>query len=531
MLGILPKIYSGLTGSEIGRKILPASHPGSKRWSFKRCQDGYAICRKFKKPDLFITMTTNPKWPEIQNNLNPGENAEDRPDLISRVFNLYKNQLIEDITKKYFFGKTVGSMYVVEYQKRGLPHCHLLVILDENFRIKTAKEVDEVICAELPPDPTFAKTPEGQEQLKVLGKLVREHMIHHCTEACNMDGNCSKQYPFEYQNQTIVGKDFLKPLYRRKAGPAFYSHKKKAMVDNKFVVPYNPALLLKFQCHMNVEICCSATASKYLFKYVTKGCDRAIIGFVSDEIEEYADLRSYCPAECCAHLFGHEYCKIYPPVQAMRIHLENQQPVRFEDALEEECLENQRITELTQFFKFNLAEVMKGTDQKLLPAYVDMNDFYRYDQKGKQWIKRSSKSENKVVGRIHAVSPRAGDVFYLRMLLHDSFSKGKVSFKDMLTLDNGIVCETYQEVCKNIGLLADDNEWILALEEASKTKLCSANRDLFITILMFCHPKDPKALFEKFWKEWIDDLVWEQRKKGHFISEAQCKLILLLKLE
>jgi hypothetical protein len=36
-------------------------------------QDSLAICRAFKKPDLFLTMTTNSAWPEITENLLPGE--------------------------------------------------------------------------------------------------------------------------------------------------------------------------------------------------------------------------------------------------------------------------------------------------------------------------------------------------------------------------------------------------------------------------------------------------------------------------
>ena len=47
-----------------------------------------AIVRCVGKPNLFITFTCNPTWPEIQAELLPNQSAVDRPDLTARVFNL-----------------------------------------------------------------------------------------------------------------------------------------------------------------------------------------------------------------------------------------------------------------------------------------------------------------------------------------------------------------------------------------------------------------------------------------------------------
>ena len=60
-------------GGSVGRVILPATHNGSPRHMHQLYQDAMAIVRAHGKPTLFITVTTNPKWPEITDNLLPGQ--------------------------------------------------------------------------------------------------------------------------------------------------------------------------------------------------------------------------------------------------------------------------------------------------------------------------------------------------------------------------------------------------------------------------------------------------------------------------
>ena len=50
--------------------------------------DAMAIVRRFGRADFFVTFTANPAWPEITDNLAPGEHAANRPDLVARVFYL-----------------------------------------------------------------------------------------------------------------------------------------------------------------------------------------------------------------------------------------------------------------------------------------------------------------------------------------------------------------------------------------------------------------------------------------------------------
>jgi hypothetical protein len=92
-------------------------------------------------------------------------------------------------------------------------------------------------------------------------------------------------------------------VYRRRQD-GHYVVKGGVRLDNRWVVPYNLALLKKFQGHLNVEWCNKSNLLKYLFKYLTKGHDRARAGFYPshvstdppppggiDEIDEYVKCR------------------------------------------------------------------------------------------------------------------------------------------------------------------------------------------------------------------------------------------------
>jgi len=64
-------------------------------------------CKHFGFPDLFITFTCNPKWPEItrfvkERNLN----SEDMPEIIRRIYKMKFDNLMDDLTKNQVFGKT-----------------------------------------------------------------------------------------------------------------------------------------------------------------------------------------------------------------------------------------------------------------------------------------------------------------------------------------------------------------------------------------------------------------------------------------
>ena len=85
-------------------------------------------------------------------------------------------------------------------------------------------------------------------------------------------------------------------------------------------------------------------------------------------------------------------------------------------------------------------------------------------------------------------------------------SKGATSFADLRTVQ-GQQLETFKRACMQLGLLQNNNEWDQCFTDAADTKLCAQLRTLFVTMLLFCNPANPTALFDKHYHEWYDDLI------------------------
>jgi hypothetical protein len=128
--------------------VLPSSFGGSPRHVHQCFLDAMALVMKFGRPDFFLTMTASPAWPEVVANLRPGETAATRPDLVARAFYRRMCALLELVTVDNVLGKCRAYSWAVEFQKRGLPHIHLLVIVEEADKPRTPEIVDRCTSAE-----------------------------------------------------------------------------------------------------------------------------------------------------------------------------------------------------------------------------------------------------------------------------------------------------------------------------------------------------------------------------------------------
>jgi len=331
--------------------MMPTSFVGSASWYRALYHDAMALPANFGRPDIFLTMTCSPRWPEIQDNLPAGADPLDHPDLVARVFHAKWLALLRDITHEQIFGEVLAFCWRVEWQFRGWPHVHAMLILRR--KLLSAHQVDGVVSAEIP-DP--AKQPE-------LYHVVKEFMIHgpFCEDAqpaprcCQNDaGRCRFRFPKSPQAETVICSNQF-PLYRRRQ--RFSAVVRGQSVSDTWVAPYNGLLLLRYRCHICIEICTHLKVTKYCYKYVFKRPDEAAIGI--DEIDLFLSRRVLSVGEAVWRILGLRLHQEHPPVHRLDLHLPQQHRVTFDAGDPQDAwgrIEAQTTT-LLQWFRLNDVDV------------------------------------------------------------------------------------------------------------------------------------------------------------------------------
>ncbi|GAA0157317.1 hypothetical protein LIER_14612 [Lithospermum erythrorhizon] len=199
--GVVDSVVSGVRkGGKVGTRVyLPPSFIGGPRDMRQRYLDSMSLVQAFGRPDIFFTMTCNCNWVEIKECLAPGEEVQNRPDLVVHVFKAKLTVLQERITKENFFGQVESIVHVVEFQKRGLPHAHFLVILKSCSKLLSPEAFDRFVSAELP----------NPLEDPYLYSLVVKHMMHGpCGDLnpTNVYGKCKNNYPKQFSDTTVMGK-------------------------------------------------------------------------------------------------------------------------------------------------------------------------------------------------------------------------------------------------------------------------------------------------------------------------------------
>ena len=399
----------------------------------------------------------------------------------------------------------------------GLPHCHMLITLADADTPKTPEDIDTIVSCEFP-DPI--QQPE-------LFENVTAHMIHGPCGTYNRDspcmndaGNCSKRYPKELQNETVWEIDGYPRYRRRDSGiTAKVGHHH---VDNRWIVPHNPYLLRRFNCHINVEVVSSIRQIKYVFKYIDKGVDMATVKCKdkNNEPEVFENLRYTSPVEAAWRIFEFDMQGRSHSVMHLAVHLEQRQQILYKLGEEKKAAKRGQNTDTTLLAWFHLNEenapITLPSNEQIRPRqllYAQIPEYYTFTHH--QWHPRRQTS--KTIGRIATVSPAEQERYHLRLLLLNK--RGALGFPDLKTVD-GVRFEKFTEAAKASNLIADDDEWFRCLQEASEFQMPFQLRLLFSIILGFCHPQRPHELWEQFKDALSDDFYHRSDDRSRAYLQA-----------
>ncbi|XP_052619879.1 uncharacterized protein LOC111900667 [Lactuca sativa] len=267
------------------------------------------------------------------------------------------------------------------------------------------------------------------------------------------------------------------PELRRDDG--HFVEKSGVQLDNRNVVPYNKYLLKRYQAHINVEWCNQGSSIKH------------------------------------------------PTVIRLTFHLPDQQQVVYEaDDDIEDVLD--RTSNASSMFTFWMKcnEINKEA-RKL--TYIEFPTKFVWKRKGLFWKPRKV---GYAIGRIHSVSPKLGEAYFLRILLNKV--KGPKSFDEIRTV-NGQLCSSFKDACYNLGLLDDDKEFIDAIKEASLSGSGFYLRFLFATMLLSNSLCNPEIVWQNTWEYLSDGILYYQQQRlkspGLSLNEDQIKNLTLFEIE
>ncbi|XP_048541098.1 uncharacterized protein LOC125520269 isoform X4 [Triticum urartu] len=408
------------------------------------------------------------------------------------------------------FAESLKVMYTVEFQKRGLPHAHILVWRRGGSGEIGVENINSLISAEIP-----------DALLDPLGyALVSEFMMHGpCGEmndkcVCMKKGVCSKFFPKDFRDTTVVDDNGFVLYRRRDDGRRVY--KNGHYLDNRHVVPYSMAMLKKFQGHINVEWCNKTQVMKYLFKYVTKGADYSKVMLerlkkltttgcrTVDEVQEYLICRYICEYDALWRIFGFEIHFKMPSVQRLTVHMPGMNNICYRTGADLTKIVGSDFLQKTMLTEWFVANDLFEDARSL--TYYDFPSAWTWDAKSRSWHPRG---RGEKIGRVYYVHPLSGELYYLRMLL--MIVKGARPFECLRTYA-GHLYHTFKEACAARGLLGDDSEWYTTFDEAVVWGFGHRLRELFVTMLMHCSIRDELGFFERYCSGMYDDIQHRLRR-------------------
>ncbi|CAN7055491.1 unnamed protein product, partial [Brassica oleracea var. botrytis] len=412
-----------------------------------------------------------------------------------------------------------------------LPHAHILLWLGNSTRTPSAEEVDEIISAELP----------NKEEDPTAYDLVTKHMIHgpcglfNPKSPCMENNECTKKYPRPYNDNTSIDKSGY-VLYRRRLNDDASTVKAGAVLDNTFVVPHNIKLLKKYEAHINVEWCNRPSAVKYLFKYITKGVDRATAVIESgntattsdatgsggskekvvrqrNEIQDYIEARYLSACESMWRTFAFHIHKRKQSVEKLIIHLEGKHNITVKSTDNLGRVIRKPGIEKTTFTEWMV--LCRRSEFARTLTYVQIPEYFVWNNSAKVWTEHK---KGKTIGRVVAVHPSAGDRYYLRILINKI--KGPRSYDELKTY-NDVNTLTSNQFATHEAIWTMMLNGLRVCRRVLERPPHTSSAIMFVTFLNNCFVASPKGLWEHSWKSMSDDIL---HKRQRILSHANLEL-------
>ncbi|XP_059486735.1 uncharacterized protein LOC132203177 isoform X2 [Neocloeon triangulifer] len=534
---------------EAGRSfVLPTSFRGGDIEMQRLYRHCIASIRKTGAPNFFWTMTADPKHRDVLNHPSYRPNDDSlNADLVCRVFYMQVRDFQDQLFNKKVWGTVKNYVQVTEFLKRGLPHIHCVITTDR--KILTPDDVDEFVTCELA-DPNVHPD---------FHRVQVKHNIHRlCGPQCkNKKGVCKRGYRKRFRDATTLddGKGFVEPR-RRDLG--FFVVILNFTYTNQDTVGTNIYFAVRYEIHSNLNIFVNIRQAKYVFKYVTKGVDKATVEvtyqkyghrirnpdnpnatdrvFLSmrmtgnpetgenvqiliDELKMHQETRYMTVMQAIWRIFAFEMQKSFFAVVELNVHLPEDTPIVFRAGTELNAASRPlKHTPFLAYFDLN-AQTVDPVEVAWLTTikFEEVPERYRFDDKAHKWILREVTTKP-VIGSIYTVSPKNRERFYLRALVMARCAPR--SYADLRTVD-GVLYDTFREAAVALGLVRDDAEYQRCLDEATLGSTPFSMRLLFLMILLHCAPTDPKALFEQFWRS----MAGEFERRGLQAEDVRNRLL------
>ena len=512
----------------VGTVYLPTCTPGSPKYQKQLVEKALTVVQRLGHPTYFITFTCNAKWPEITENLLPGQVPSDRPILVARVFKLKLASLLKRIQQ--WDGGCAYYFCTVEFQHRGLPHAHIAL------RVKTPPRFTD--------DMKHIQTNMPEAKDDRYRQLVGTHMIHGCRRkfADERSGvkevfeclrhkkkkdvvlrKCKRGYPKPYVANAYTS-DAGYPVYSRLPPSDVDVHLdelddpvaartrreiEEAFPDFTFdeicrrVVPHSRELLGLFECHVNVEWAHSVQIIDYLYKYIYKNDSTAWIGILKegDQVQRFMNAQRVSSSEAAWRILRFEINMSSHAVDIVHIHTPGENWIIYNEA--EEIADEQTYRE--QVARMTISKLERYLnrpngrlfDNLTLVEYFEKYRVCKWDQVP-AYARNTSRLDNhptrrmyvyQLRGREHFVyiprkHPRQGEVFYLRILLCNLAAR---SWEQLRTDATGAVHRTYEQAARARGLLDGLDEYEFLFEDyAASAAIGIVNSEKLQQLFVMC---------------------------------------------